>query len=1299
MSVKLKSRRRLATVLTVALVLVLLGSGAYLLRVRQLSQRAQRALSDGRAALDSGRYYEALQNIGVYVQRHPDDPDALYKYALAREHVEQPNGKHLLDAASFYNRALSIRPDFDDARRGLLKLYLKIGFNSEAKSTAETLLSKHPDDQEALYALALTRFRLHDLHDIESIKRKIPANDLAGQKLMLEIMEAQGLTGPQIVEYATHLPGDGDHDPRLQLIQAMAYVKALDFDHARRCLETAAQTNPQDEDVVQELVNQFNAAGKFDESLAVVRQSATALKSPSLRRTLIGRLYQADQRQEVLDQTTSLDPSDRRSDSDQLGIRAMALITAGQKDQADTIVHALASRPGDASAAAWAAVLPVLFAPGGADDAHVIRVGEEALRSAPDNPYIHLALGEAYARLGDSETALLQWDQASAEAPAWPRPFLLRAQLLTRSGRSLEALQAAQNARARCAKDDLEGNVAVALAGDLVVGAPGAPATDLLQLVRKIQEARPLEPRTLPLQVRLLALTGDHNGALARVREVLGARPALPESTWLALAAASRAAQLGVDDEILKSCEAQCGFTPDLALVRAGRQWQLGAPDAGLTTLRQASAAHTTGDPLAWRFAVARYLEAVKDPQAAATWKSLADQSPNDTLIQWTVLRAATMQADHPYLGQVLARLQARIGEHGLTVKLARAQWLLMGKGGDKDVIEASSLLNEVNRAAPNLLAAKLLLATGLERLGNVTGAVDQLVAVANLSPGAGLATVELARLLQDQGDFGRAGQYLDRIDTRTQLSPPQRAQAARLFMRQGEYLVRTGQADKALQEFKAATDVAPGDESPWRQLVGFALSLGNEDVALDAAKRGVQAVPGSTGLKAVADNKPLLDDLIQDTMVRPLLITLTSPSSEDGAIALEALKTIDVAKHADANAESTAAKLRAFTDKRPGLIALQNYLVQVYLIINKPDAAWEVACAAIKGAPSRAEPAQFAAESFAAAGKWSQAEQAARIWRQRAPQQTAAADQVIAACYVGLSQGQLAEETLRPYLAAAQAKPESQESAAILSTYAQAIFKADRPQAVATLLQPLLPKSAQYRATWVSLAGRLTDKKELKTAADWLRHAAAATPENSFPEAVQLASAWFTLSSRDGGFQGDTLAAIEHANSLAQPPAQVTVPQLLALAVLQDAVGQADAAEAGYRRLLKLDPHQPIVRNNLSMILVRRHGNLDEARELIAQAVVDYPTMPHFYDTLAAVQAAQKEYTQAVASLDSAVKLDPDNLQWQINLASILLDSGDRDGARQWFDRIESKEGTRPLSPDAREHLEHLRASLAKRT
>src|SRR5439155_206538 len=46
----------------------------------------------------------------------------------------------------------------------------------------------------------------------------------------------------------------------------------------------------------------------------------------------------------------------------------------------------------------------------------------EALKSRPKNPYVHLALGDAYSRLGETDAALAEWSEAENSAPFWGRP-------------------------------------------------------------------------------------------------------------------------------------------------------------------------------------------------------------------------------------------------------------------------------------------------------------------------------------------------------------------------------------------------------------------------------------------------------------------------------------------------------------------------------------------------------------------------------------------------------------------------------------------------------------------------------------------------------------------------------------------------------------------------------------------------------------------------------------------------------------------------------------------------------------
>jgi tetratricopeptide (TPR) repeat protein len=160
--------------------------------------------------------------------------------------------------------------------------------------------------------------------------------------------------------------------------------------------------------------------------------------------------------------------------------------------------------------------------------------------------------------------------------------------------------------------------------------------------------------------------------------------------------------------------------------------------------------------------------------------------APQYALLQWLAISANSVQSDRAFIGRVLDRLQQRLGDQGITWRLSRARWLLDGTDS-KNAVEAALILNDLTRSAPNMLAPRLLLADCLQRLGNTTGAIDQLTAAANLSPQSVPIALQLARLLQATGDAGRARVHLDRVVSNPAADATQCHEAAELLEAQGD--------------------------------------------------------------------------------------------------------------------------------------------------------------------------------------------------------------------------------------------------------------------------------------------------------------------------------------------------------------------------------------------------------------------------------------------------------------------------------------------------------------------------------
>ena len=85
--------------------------------------------------------------------------------------------------------------------------------------------------------------------------------------------------------------------------------------------------------------------------------------------------------------------------------------------------------------------------------------------------------------------------------------------------------------------------------------------------------------------------------------------------------------------------------------------------------------------------------------------------------------------------------------------------------------------------------------------------------------------------------------------------------------------------------------------------------------------------------------------------------------------------------------------------------------------------------------------------------------------------------------------------------------------------------------------------------------------------------------------------------------------------------------------------------------------PDQPECLNNLAYILLLRDGGADvqEAQKLIDRAIELSPGTASFYDTLARVQLRLGQRETAIATFEKALKLEPNNLDALIGLATTL--------------------------------------------
>jgi tetratricopeptide (TPR) repeat protein len=106
-------------------------------------------------SLDGYRLWQALWDLNQYLQRKPDDLQALLGRGKVWELLFT-----FADAVNDYRRAVELHPESEEARRHLAQALLVTGPPADAAEQFEELRRRHPDEPEVLLGLARCRLQL-----------------------------------------------------------------------------------------------------------------------------------------------------------------------------------------------------------------------------------------------------------------------------------------------------------------------------------------------------------------------------------------------------------------------------------------------------------------------------------------------------------------------------------------------------------------------------------------------------------------------------------------------------------------------------------------------------------------------------------------------------------------------------------------------------------------------------------------------------------------------------------------------------------------------------------------------------------------------------------------------------------------------------------------------------------------------------------------------------------------------------------------------------------------------------------
>lgn len=180
----------------------------------------------------------------------------------------------------------------------------------------------------------------------------------------------------------------------------------------------------------------------------------------------------------------------------------------------------------------------------------------------------------------------------------------------------------------------------------------------------------------------------------------------------------------------------------------------------------------------------------------------------------------------------------------------------------------------------------------------------------------------------------------------------------------------------------------------------------------------------------------------------------------------------------------------------------------------------------------------------------------------------------------------------------------------------------------------------------------------------------------------IILAAAVLTLTACGGGRK----TAVADSRYRREPIREVSEALLKADSRLIDAIGKqesghVDEALQAYAALAKDEPQYAAAWYQMSLLLAERNWT-DSAMACIERAVKLSPDNRWYLLHKAALHKERGEAREAVATWERLVKLMPDELEYCYNLSNACLDANDLDGAVAALDRVERRVGvTEPIS------------------
>lgn len=474
-----------------------------------------------------------------------------------------------------------------------------------------------------------------------------------------------------------------------------------------------------------------------------------------------------------------------------------------------------------------------------------------------------------------------------------------------------------------------------------------------------------------------------------------------------------------------------------------------------------------------------------------------------------------------------------------------------------------------------------------------------------------------------------------------------------------GQHAARQGEFDLALNHLRAAALAAPAEANRWEYLVVRALVFGNPSEAIQDARTALSHLPDEPGMRAIADNAELLEQIAGDIRFRPIAATIAGDATYR-TVGLRAMRLIVDASSEGRSTAAVALELADLADEYPQYLQLQNLSAAMLSDVARYGRASEIAERTMALFPSDVLSPRLAAVAFAEQGDWRRTIIASQNWFQRSPAQRPLAVVYLSAAQRNLGRTQDAEETLRPYVEQALTDPDRYRP--LLGEYATVLVQLGRLEEGWAILSPNLDRDPVWRELAMELAGSVLPNR--RSATQWLNTIEQSLPEDQMIEQLMLAQATFYAGDRlrDAALVGRARALVDRATQAGQAPAGAWMLR----GQIAEGSGDLQIAEESYRQALAMQPNSTLAQNNLAMVLVQRGRDMDLALDLAQAAAGSDPKNPTYQDTLARVLSRAGQHDEALRVIELAIQRDRQNSDWIRTKAEILDAAGRNDEAQR---------------------------------